>query len=101
MTFSLPLPEREKVTVTIMLVMVQAQQRVRALTCVAAADVDGQGARGAQGGRPAVHHLDGQEIDILLVAVEARPLGADAGRVVWAEVRVRGGQGAREKREHQ
>ena len=41
------------------------------VTCVAAAHVDGDGARGAQGGRPAVHHQDGQEVHVLLIAVEA------------------------------
>lgn len=41
------------------------------LTCVAATDVDGQGACGAEGGGPAVDHQDGQEVHILLMAVEA------------------------------
>lgn len=41
------------------------------LTCVAATDVDGQGACGAEGGRPAVHHQDRQEVHILLLAVKA------------------------------
>ncbi len=42
-----------------------------ALTCVTAANTNGQGACRAEGGRPAVHHQDGQEIHILLVAVKA------------------------------
>lgn len=42
-----------------------------ALTCVTATDVNGQGACGAEGGRPAVNHQDGQEVHILLMAVKA------------------------------
>lgn len=42
-----------------------------ALTCVTAADMNGQGACGAEGGRPAVNHQDRQEVHILLMAVEA------------------------------
>ncbi len=42
-----------------------------ALTCVAATDMNGQGACGAEGGEPTVHHQDRQEIHILLMAVEA------------------------------
>lgn len=74
-----------------------------ALTCVTAADVDGQGTRGAEGGGPAVNHQDRQEVHVLLMAVEARPLGPDASCVVcggqreqmcqWMEV-----QGAEGKR---
>lgn len=49
------------------------------LTCITAADVNGQGARGAERRGAAVTHQDGQEVDVLLVAVEARPLRAYAG----------------------
>lgn len=54
-----------------------------ALTCVAAADVNGQRACRAEGGRPAVNNQDRQEVHILLMAVKARPLGPDASCVVW------------------
>lgn len=54
-----------------------------ALTCVTATDMDGHGACGAEGARPAVNHQDRQEVHILLMAVEAWPLGLDASRVVW------------------
>lgn len=53
--------------VTVMLILAAVQR----LTCVAATDVDGQGAGGAQGGRPAVNHQNRQEVNILLVAVKA------------------------------
>lgn len=52
------------------------------LTCVAAADVNGQGARGAERGGSAVNHQDGQEVHVLLVAVEARALHPDTSCVV-------------------
>lgn len=65
-----------------------------ALTCVAAADMNGQGACGAEGGRPAVNHQDRQEVHILLMAVEACPLGADASCVVY----ILGGGGVRSTR---
>lgn len=59
--------------------------------------MDGQRARGAEGRRPAVNHQDGQEVHVLLVAVEARPLRPDAGCVVWVgqreEMRQRIGEG--------
>lgn len=65
-----------------------------ALTCVAATDMNGQGACGAEGGRPAVNHQDGQEVHILLMAVKAWPLGPDASCVVWVGgVNVSGGGG--------
>ena len=54
-----------------------------ALTSVAAADMNGQGARGAESGWPAVNHQDRQEVHILLMAVKAWPLGPDASCVVW------------------
>lgn len=56
-----------------------------ALTCVAAADMNGQGARGAEGGRPGVHHQDGQEVHVLLMAVKAGPLRLDGRCVIWSE----------------
>ena len=68
---------------------------VVALTCVAAADMNGQGSCRAERGRPAVNHQDGQEVHILLVAVKAWPLGPDASCVVWVgggSVSVGGGQ---------
>lgn len=49
---------------------------------VAAADADGEGARAAQRGRPAVHHQDGQEEHVLLLPVEAHVLRVHCGRVV-------------------
>lgn len=52
------------------------------LTCVTAADVNGQGACGAERGGSAVNHQDGKEVHVLLVAVEARPLRPDASCVV-------------------
>lgn len=54
-----------------------------ALTCVAATNMNGQGARGAEGGRPFVNHQDRQKVHILLIAVKAWPLGSDASCVVW------------------
>lgn len=42
-----------------------------ALTGVAATDMNGQGACGAERGRPAVNHQDRQEVHILLMAVKA------------------------------
>lgn len=52
------------------------------LTWVTAAHVNGQRARGAERGGSAVHHQDGQEVHVLLVAVEARALRPDASCVV-------------------
>lgn len=62
-------PPSWKVTVRIMPATVRLPLQL--LTCVAAADVDGQRARGAEGRRPAVNHPDGQEVHVLLMAVEA------------------------------
>lgn len=56
---------------------------------VAAADADGECARAAQRGRPAVHHQDGQEEHVLLLPVEAQVLRVHRGRVVCA-----GGKGS-------
>lgn len=53
------------------------------LTCVAAADMNGQRACGAEGGRPTVNNQDRQEVHILLTAVKTWPLGPDASCVVW------------------
>lgn len=52
------------------------------LTCVTAADVNGQSACGAERGGSAVNHQDGQEVHVLLMAVESRPLCPDASCVV-------------------
>lgn len=41
---------------------------------VTAADADGERARAAQSGRPAVHNKDGQEEHILLLPIEAHVL---------------------------
>lgn len=49
---------------------------------VTAADTDGEGARAAQGGWPAVHNKDGQEEHILLLPVEAHVLGVHRSRVI-------------------
>jgi len=69
------------------------------LTCVAAADMNGQGACGAERGRPAVNHQDRQEVHILLMAVKAWPLGPDASCVVWVgSVSVLGSGRVRETR---
>lgn len=54
---------------------------------VAAADADGEGARAAQRGRPAVHHQDGQEEHVLLLPVEAQVLGVHRGCVVCSRTR--------------
>lgn len=70
----------QAVTVTIMLCNGTPSPGV--LTCVTATDVNGQGARGAERGRSVVSHLDGQEVHVLLVAVEARPLRPDTSCVV-------------------
>lgn len=53
-----------------------------ALTCVAATNMDGQGARWAEGGRSAVNNKNGQEVHILFMAVKAWLLGTDASCVV-------------------
>lgn len=54
---------------------------------VAATDTDGERARAAQRGRPAVHHQDGQEEHILLLPVEAHVLRVHCGRVVCSRRR--------------
>lgn len=71
---------RRAVTVTIMLCKGAAS--AGGLTCVTATHVNGQGARGAERGRSAVNHQDGQEVHVLLVAVKARPLRPDSSRIV-------------------
>lgn len=54
---------------------------------VAATDADGEGARAAQCGGPAVHHQDGQEEHVLLLPVEAHVLRVHRGRVVCSRER--------------
>lgn len=51
--------------------------------CVAATHVDGQCACAAECRRAAVHHQDGQQVDVLLTPVKAGALGPDASCVVW------------------
>lgn len=53
------------------------------VTCVTAADMNGQGACGAEEGGVTVNHQNGKEVNILLVATEAWPLGPDASSSVW------------------
>ena len=51
---------------------------------VTAADADGEGARAAQGGWPAVHNEDGQEEHVLLLPVEAHMLRVHRSCVICA-----------------
>lgn len=67
---------------TVMIMLCNGVTSPGVLTCVAAADVYGQGACGAERGRPAVNHQDGQEVHVLLVTVEARALRPDTSCVV-------------------
>ena len=50
---------------------------------ITAAHMDGHSARAAQGWGSAVHHEDGQKVNVLLLPVEARPLGPNAGSIIW------------------
>lgn len=50
---------------------------------VTAAHVDGECARAAEGRRAAVHHQNGQQVHVLLLTVESRPLRPNAGCVVY------------------
>lgn len=52
---------------------------------VTAADADGEGARAAQCGWPAVHNEDGKEEHILLLPVEAHVLGVHSSCVICSE----------------
>lgn len=67
---------------TVMMMSCNGAASPGVLTCVAAADVNGQGARGAERGGSAVNHQDGQEVHVLLMAVEARTLHPDTSCVV-------------------
>lgn len=50
---------------------------------VTAAHVDGERARAAEGRRAAVHHQNGQQVHVLLLTVESRPLRPNASCVVY------------------
>lgn len=67
MTFAVFVLTTRKMTAVIML----ATTKLSALTCVTATDANGQRAGGAEGGRTTVNYQDGQEVHVLLMAIEA------------------------------
>lgn len=62
---------------------------------VTAANADSEGAGAAEGGGATVHHQDGQQKQVLFLAVEAQVLSVQPSRVIWGESKTRGGVPAR------